>query len=278
MEGHAESAGDATLTFSYLGHTDEITINIKESNVASIEIVKDPDITEINGSLLPDFYGMQIKITYTDGTSEIITVTEENSYYYQGIYIVSFGGKKLTIMAYGYRVAYTISYMGATATFDKFTYIDSEQPQINVSDITFDGVDTVFNIDGEEYTINSIYTWYREYGEGYNYFYGTGSTGKGYLIFGIEVYADENGYISNIMIELPVGMFDILVESGDINGDGSIDVRDLVAMKKAAAGTKQAENKTNGDMDLNGKIDSSDLAILRKRLLGKPADLDIWNV
>jgi len=277
MECPVEKAGDATFTFNYLGHTAEVSINIKESNVSSVEIAKDPDITEINGNLLPDFYGMQIKITYTDGTSEIVTVTEENSYFDQGGYIVSFGGKKLTINNYGYRDAYLISYMGVSATFDKFTYIDSELPQINVSDITLNGVGTVFNIDGEEYTINSIYTWYREYGEGYNYFYGTGSTGKGYLIFGIGVYADENGYISNIMIENPVGMMDILVDSGDINGDGSIDVRDLVAMKKAAAGTKNAANKTNGDMNLNGKIDSSDLAVLRKRLLGKPADLDIWS-
>ena len=277
MECPVEKAGDATFTFNYLGHTAEVSINIKESNVSSVEIVKDPDITEINGNLLPDFYGMQIKITYTDGTSEIVTVTEENSYFAQEGYIVSFSNEKLTINNYGYRDAYLISYMGVTATFDKITYIDSELPQINVSDITLNGVGTVFNIDGEEYKITSIYTWYREYAEGYNYFYGVGSTGKGYFEFGINVYADENGYISNIMIENNVGMMDILVDSGDINGDGSIDVRDLVAMKKAAAGTKNAANKTNGDMNLNGKIDSSDLAVLRKRLLGKPADLDIWS-
>lgn len=278
MECPVEKAGDATFTFNYLGHTAEVTINIKESNVSSVEIVKDPDITEINGSLIPDFYGMQIKITYTDGTSEIVTVTEENSYFAQGGYIVSFGDKKLTINNFGYRAAYLISYMGVAATFDKFTYIDSELPQISISDITLNGVGTVFDIDGEEYKINSLYTWYREYAEGYSYIYGAGSTGKGYLIFGIEVYADENGYISNIMIDCPCGMMDILVDSGDINGDGSIDVRDLVAMKKAAAVDKEAENKTNGDMDLNGKINSSDLAILRKRLLGKPADLNIWNI
>lgn len=53
-------------------------------------------------------------------------------------------------------------------------------------------------------------------------------------------------------------------ESGDINGDGEIDIRDLVRMKKSFAAGSRAS-----DLDLNDdkKADTNDIVVLRKILM-----------
>lgn len=54
--------------------------------------------------------------------------------------------------------------------------------------------------------------------------------------------------------------------AGDANGDYQLNIKDLVAMKKIAAGI--SENLYNGDMNGDEKVDSADLAMLRKVLMG----------
>lgn len=54
-------------------------------------------------------------------------------------------------------------------------------------------------------------------------------------------------------------------ETGDINGDGEVDIRDLIRLKKQAAGT---DTGTAGDIDSDGYTDAYDLALLRKYFLG----------
>ena len=53
-------------------------------------------------------------------------------------------------------------------------------------------------------------------------------------------------------------------ETGDINGDGEVDIRDFVRLKKQAAGT---DTGTAGDIDLDGYTDAYDIALLRKYFL-----------
>ena len=53
-------------------------------------------------------------------------------------------------------------------------------------------------------------------------------------------------------------------ETGDINGDGEVDVRDLIRLKKQAAGM---DTGTAGDIDSDGYTDAYDLALLRKYFL-----------
>ena len=57
----------------------------------------------------------------------------------------------------------------------------------------------------------------------------------------------------------------------DTNGDGVIDVRDLVRLKKIIAGL---EDDVNGNANVDGEedIDSADLAMLRKKTME-----DIFN-
>ena len=79
-------------------------------------------------------------------------------------------------------------------------------------------------------------------------------------VFGVCFQQERNDYIvdENTLI-WTVG------ETGDINGDGEVDVRDLIRLKKQAAGT---DTGTAGDIDSDGYTDAYDLALLRKYFLG----------
>lgn len=60
------------------------------------------------------------------------------------------------------------------------------------------------------------------------------------------------------------------VKPGDANGDGEVNILDLVRMKKYTAGTAKTTKatKTAADMNDSGGIDSLDLTLLKKLLLG----------
>ena len=58
------------------------------------------------------------------------------------------------------------------------------------------------------------------------------------------------------------------VTVGDVNGDGELDVRDLVRLKKVLVGIANASENAC-DMNKDGEIDALDLGVLRKELLQK---------
>ena len=54
--------------------------------------------------------------------------------------------------------------------------------------------------------------------------------------------------------------------TGDVNGDYTADIKDLIRLKKIAAG--MAEETPAADIDGSGNIDSADLILLRRLLMG----------
>ena len=54
------------------------------------------------------------------------------------------------------------------------------------------------------------------------------------------------------------------IVSGDVNGDGSIDIRDLIAMKKLAADNGYSET---ADLNGDGNLNADDIAQMKKYLL-----------
>lgn len=54
---------------------------------------------------------------------------------------------------------------------------------------------------------------------------------------------------------------------GDINGDGEVDVRDLVRIKKYFAKATTDIVVENSDLDGNGSVENADMVILRKGLI-----------
>lgn len=70
--------------------------------------------------------------------------------------------------------------------------------------------------------------------------------------------------------DLKITSIDMEYDSGDVNHDGIVDIRDLVHLKKrlAANKTTQAETNDPADVDKNNILNALDITALRKILLG----------
>lgn len=66
--------------------------------------------------------------------------------------------------------------------------------------------------------------------------------------------------------------------SGDGNGDGQLNIIDLVLIKKTIVGESDKLNLTDADMNGDGKITSNDLVLVRKLLLGVIEYVDGANI
>lgn len=76
---YVREAGTYVVILNYLGYETEYSCRIIKSPIKSVEVVKDPDNTK--PAYLPDFLGMQIKITYMDDKYTTVTINEENLMY-----------------------------------------------------------------------------------------------------------------------------------------------------------------------------------------------------
>ena len=92
----------------------------------------------------------------------------------------------------------------------------------------------------------------------------------GILRYSIQTHFNEDGNLTgytvsilgnDIYVEAPIRRF------GDINGDGNVDVRDLVRLKKILAYITN-DGRDFADLDNDGEIKTTDLAMLRRHLLG----------
>ena len=61
---------------------------------------------------------------------------------------------------------------------------------------------------------------------------------------------------------------DCFIEYGDINRDGSVDIVDLILLKKYIAKGDTEEIINFADLDLDGLVSATDLVILKKLLIG----------
>lgn len=60
----------------------------------------------------------------------------------------------------------------------------------------------------------------------------------------------------------------LTVLKGDVNGDGSVNIIDLVRMKKYLAQITSEIVTDNADMDSDGAVENEDMVLLRKTLIG----------
>ncbi len=87
---------------------------------------------------------------------------------------------------------------------------------------------------------------------------------SGYVVENnLTVYASENGTASTFCKENSIKVQREAIE-GDVNGDGSFTLADLVMLQKYIIGIEDVVNASAADADRNGSINVFDLAILKK--------------
>ncbi len=80
--GYPEEPDDAfPVIFGYMGFTLDYTVVVENSPILSIEVTKGPDNPNYTNYTYPDYNGMTLRITRTDGAVSNVTVTSANSSY-----------------------------------------------------------------------------------------------------------------------------------------------------------------------------------------------------
>lgn len=76
-ENGSLALGSNAIIFTYLGAEIEVPVTVENNDVQSISIVKNPEkmVYDVFENTV-DLFGLNLRIVYTDGTSETVTVTE----------------------------------------------------------------------------------------------------------------------------------------------------------------------------------------------------------
>lgn len=273
--GYAESdviteAGVYTGTFSYMGKEAEFQFVVKVSPVAAIELVKGPDKTVFKNGYYPDFIGLQLKVTYANGEEKTITANSENLLYEldfnRGLICYIKDGDNTIWITQDWAedgTLYKISYYDAIIDYKGIEFSDDSYTDLTINNVNITGDKMVLTVDGVTYDFaGSKFITDGVYAFGYK------QTADGLLQYSVSTYTDDKGYVTGCDIYVFGGNFFLDIVSGDFNGDGAVDVRDLVAAKKASANMTEPQNKFNADMNFDGKFDASDLPLYVKYLLG----------
>lgn len=267
--------GVYTAEFWFMNNRVEFELIVKASPVTDIEIVKDPDKINFKNGYQPDFKGLQIRVTYSDGTQKLITADSNTLVYepYLGMagvrWYIKDGDNLIEILLDWndngdtfYKAQYfDVSAIGAVLEFDYTQYENVSVDNINVT-----GQGMTVTVDGEIFIFDDV-EFIGDISESSIYYMGYKEASNGLLQYSVVTMFDYNGYVTEYIVYVfgKECVFDVL--SGDFNGDGFVDVRDLVAAKNASADMTEPENKLNSDMNFDGKFDALDLPLYIKRLL-----------
>ena len=275
--------GDFPVQFMYMGKTADYVVKLKESTVSSIAVTKQPNKTEFGNYYSPDFIGMELTITYTDGSTKVVTLTEDNLVYKYNpwwgelTYTVDVDGSSLTLEPYYgeddvYFVAY---YLGASCDIIGITYTEEKEiDTIELDKVSWNGDGMTVKItytdeSTETLTLDLVDFFDFEDSSGSGY----GMTDKGLLYYYIETDYDNNGRPE----EYRVSIFNrqITVEAdaviiGDVNGDGAVDNLDRLAITRYLAdwdGYTEADiNMAAADVNNDGSVDNLDRLALTRHL------------
>lgn len=284
----AQTVGNNTVTFSYMGAEATYTVPVVENTTASVEVVKLPTNPVYSQYYSPDWRGTQIKITKTDGTSKTITLDDSNIIYgfddYYGLHIAFALDGQLGRINSRYiqgNEEYVVDYLGKTCTVNGLTRrIDKEVVGVEVENFSASAKDMVVkitNADGTKETIvldnivDNRIGWAREIN------FVRALTPKGllsFIIYNHDVNPDNENIMNIFGIDVkkdaqPDPQPDVLI--GDVNGDKIVDILDAAIVQKYAAGksTLTPEQFIAGDVNNDGSVDILDATQIQKYAAGK---------
>lgn len=263
QEVEMTSADKFEFSASYCGKTYTVEAEMEASPVKSVEVLSMPK-PSVYSFAYNACVGMTLKIIYSDGGTETVTVTKDMIGYnnksteYAGIVGVNafIDGYPLEIIESYYTGDTYICYLGALCQIQQSTPVYSEEDIeyikfVKVCEGIFGSVVRYGFNDGTsvDIALNADYV----FKDGFSY---TAETSYGYVSFYVE-----DGYVM-------LGDTEVVIPpaTGDFNGDGAVDIKDLIRLKKYLAGI--AELETDPDLNGDGAVDSCDLAEMRKILIG----------
>lgn len=287
---------EITATLGNLSTTYKVTAGNssqkEELEVNDVQLIKKPTKTEYMVGEVLDLRGAVIRLTFSDGSFEDIEITElpDKDYYSYNLF-----SKKLSTNFslstpyenWDYCISSTETSSIMLEAFSKsfecpVTAKENNWSVIKISDYyTATPKLTVTDKNGNVFVLNiKGFGSYGGSGGGDPWLYNSQEipcvlyTDVGLFKADCFCWVDGNAeffnvYINNKKLKSNNIYGDLLSFNNvnyDINGDGTVDIRDLIALKKRLAADKTTENKPV-DTEDNKIFDSTDLAELRKIIL-----------
>ena len=279
-----QTVGEMPVTFNYMGKSAVYNVKVKESGISNIEIIRLPSKPVYSRYYSPDFRGMRIKITYADGTSKNVTMSESNIIYgfnghvgfYTGFVYRDATGMILSKYLNGERVFY-VSYAGLECEITGLTYReDMTVTAVDIEDFSLSAENmlvTATKSDGSTESIRLTDIKDNRIGWVPEAYYVRALTPNGMLEFYISnpEYAEYMNY--------DVRVFDISVKFDssqatkyircDVNGDGEVTIDDATRLQSYLAefpATNITLLKKCGDANADGKIDVRDVTAIQRYL------------
>ena len=284
--------GENGIIIDYLGVTSYIPVTVEESCVESIEITKDPDTLVYDEYFYPVFDGIEITVTFKDGTSDVVDLEENiSSLSYK------FGdmGVDLKILTddyeiygeYGYDYElgeyYTFTCMGVSCDYTGFEFVDCGWvEEINVEKFSSDGDGMVIEALYDNGTVQTLELYGLVSGssptKGYE---GYARTDEGIMYYCIEESYDEYDELDGYWVyALGCYGFVSLEDAGvmgDADGDGKVNIKDATAIQKHTAGIIELSETGElfADVDGNGSVNVKDATAIQKHIAGIDTGFDI---
>ena len=85
-----------------------------------------------------------------------------------------------------------------------------------------------------------------------------------YLICVAGQYGKE---LTNAIVSTPGGIILKVTKPGDVDGNGTVAIKDLATLRKYLVDTTRKIDMSNADMSGDGKVTVKDAALLRKSLV-----------
>lgn len=281
-DGYNPEIGNFPITFEYMGKSADYTVVLKASTVASITVTKGPNKTEYINYYSPDFIGMELTITYTDGSTKVVTVTEDNLMYE---YNPVWGGLGYKIYVDGYALTieqseddemyYVASYLGKSCEIRDIVFTEGKEISlVELDNVSWNGDGMTVKItytDESTETLTLALADFFDFGDSSGT--GHGKTDKGLLYYYIETYTDENGNAEKYKVYILDENITVKAETvliGDVNGDGALDNLDRLTLTRYLANwdgyTESDINMVAADVNNDGSVDNLDRLILTRHL------------
>ena len=233
--------------------------------VAGLTVKKAPPVPKY-GFMSPDFIGTEIEITYSDNSKKTVIFDAQNTYVDPDTGKVAVNTDDGTVFAeyfsyynsyqFTFRDAACVSKAAGTPEYDANSVSGVEF--VNETKNIIGSVIRISFNDGKaiELTLSDAAGTFDTQG------WGMALTDYGYMRFNRYAYRDNSLEFYRLQYSLKVSS-----AAGDMNGDGSVDIRDMVCLKKYFAGTADI-CKRNADVTVDGSISAEDMSELKKFLLG----------
>ncbi len=194
------TTGTYEAILNYKGYDIRFNVDVVDSPIADIEVTKSPDRVDYEDDYYPLLYGMEVKVTYTDGTSETVTLTEENiEYFLDGELVYAVKGGKNTLYIrdrydYDMETFYSsITCLAKEAEYYGINYsVTREVVSITAEKMSANGDGAVLHVEyenGDKETLTFANIGLYDYGFGD--YEGYAKTDNGILYY--SVYADHDG-------------------------------------------------------------------------------------